>query len=326
MNNPDELLVRTVLLLEAQSILDAVPTVAPQIVDAAKALVLTTGTVVCSGVGKSGFVANKFSSVLRSVGIPSLFLQATEALHGDLGFLRPNDSLVLVSKSARTSELQILHQRAKELGCKTIGVFSSRTAPLSAEVDYFINAHTDSEADQLGLLPTASSTLALASLDALASQMASLTGYTEQIFARNHPGGSLGRETSISVSDTMVQVDLVGRVSPTEDLSQAAAQLTKYPHGLVLVEEARGGEVLGVLTDGDLRRAIQVPGFSSSSLVRDFMTTTPLFVEAHDSIRIARDKLESHNPLPVFVAPVLRCGEVVGLITLHLISQIGTKR
>lgn len=292
------------------------------IAEAAELVLQCAGIVVCVGVGKSGFVAAKAASSLRSIGIRSVFLNGSEALHGDLGILSREDLIVLVSKSGLTDEIRLFQKTAATLGCKTIALLTEDRGNLQSEVDLVIPVKIEAELDHLGILPTNSSLLSMACLDALVATVANEMGLEEKSFARNHPSGAIGEDTSLTVSDVMIHESRVGKALESDTILAAAKLLTEFPTGVLIVTQ-RHSQVEGIITDGDLRRALTQPDFSILSKIGQHMTKSPLVIGANDSLRLAREKLTSRNPTPVSVAPVMNDLKLVGVVSLQLLDKRG---
>ena len=278
-----------------------------------------SGVIICSGVGKSAFVAAKFSSSLRSIGVRSSFIHGSDAMHGDLGFLNPEDIVLIVSKSGRTEELRTIHRTAMQIGCKTISVLGEDESFLASASTVFVHASAPKEADKLGVLPTNSSLAAQACLDLLAAEIADGSSITESVFSKNHPGGSLGLSTQRLVTDNMISKKQVGKAPVGSEMRRIASILTEFPVGIAIITD-HDDHPIGIITDGDVRRALLNPGFNSDLPVDIFMNTKPLFLESTDSVRQARAKLIERSPSPVFVAPIRKEGEIIGITNIHLLS------
>lgn len=276
----------------------------------------TSGVVVVTGIGKSGHVGAKFASSLRSISVRSIFLHPSEAQHGDMGFLAPRDLLLTVTSSGETEELVPVIEQAKSLGVATAAVLSRKHSRISNLVTHKVVAEFERELDPLALLPTSSSTTSLIALDLILCLVASKLDYSEPKFAINHPGGNLGFSTTRNVESVMAHLDNCGIVGQGQNFAEVADVMTNYPHGLVVVLDHEG-EFLGVVTDGDLRRAMLEPNFSPDDTIANVVTKSPLSVESSDSVHYARLKLESHRPMPVGVAPVFRLGKLAGIVNLH---------
>ena len=290
----------------------------------ASAISECNGVIVCAGVGKSAFIANKFAATLRSIGVRAVFISGLEAMHGDLGILRPNDELVMVSNSGETEELISLAAEAKKKGCRVTVLVGNEESQLAREADEVIGFESAKELDYLKILPTASTSITLSILDTIACEVAELVGYSEKTFASNHPGGLLGHVHGTRVSEVMHQLTEVGSVDEGASLQDASIQLTKFPLGILWVTDK--GSFAGVLTDGDVRRALAASENPISDKVRQHLSLNPVTLEANDTVNTAKNKLAS-GPFgrPISAAPVLSRGEIVGVVTQNSLEYYRKK-
>jgi arabinose-5-phosphate isomerase len=213
------------------------------------------GKIVVTGMGKSGHIANKIASTLASTGTPAFFVHPAEALHGDLGMITPADVVIALSNSGETSELLTILPLIKRLDVKLIALTGKDESTLSRYATVTLDVSVPAEACPLNLAPTASTTAALAMGDALAIAVLEARGFTEEDFARSHPGGSLGRRLLLHVEDVMRKGDELPRVGPDTLLSEGLLEMSRKGLGMTTIVDA-GDHVLGVFTDGDLRRAL----------------------------------------------------------------------
>lgn len=292
----------------------------PEMEEISRILAAAGGVIVVTGVGKSSYVAAKFSSSLRSVSVRSIFVHPSEAHHGDMGFLAPGDVLVTVSSSGETKEIVPIIHRAKALSLTTIAILNRERSLISSLVDFPVVAKLERELDPLGILPTSSSVTCSVVLDIILCLVATQARYSEMKFASNHPGGSLGVTTTMTVEQVMEKLDSCALVRRGQDVSEVAEVMTKYPHGLAIVLDG-ADKFVGVVTDGDLRRGMLKTNFSPEDRIDNFISFSPVSCEYSESLHSARLKLESHKPLPVGAAPVFREGEVVGIVNLHHLNK-----
>jgi arabinose-5-phosphate isomerase len=272
------------------------------------------GRIILSGIGKSGKIAQKISATLSSTGSPSFYLHPTEALHGDLGMVGTNDALVALSQTGKTEELLTLVRVLREQNIPVIALCGRNESELVRLSQAWLSTHVDQEACPLNLAPTSSTTLALALGDALAVTLMKARGFQANHFARNHPGGSLGRRLHLRVSDLMESGEKIGKISAHATFEQVIEALTTYPLGAVLVTE--GERLVGLITDGDIRRALRKPSFFSLP-VAEIMTRNPITISAD---RLATEALElmENRPSQISVLPVVdSTGQWKGLIRLH---------
>src|SRR6185436_7603474 len=227
-----------------------------QIKRAIELLAGCVGKVVLTGIGKSGFIARKIAATLTSTGTPAVFLHASDALHGDLGILDKSDLVVLVSNSGETDEISAMLPYLKHRSVPLIAIVGNLTSTLAENADVVLDASVDHETCPFNLAPTASTTVALAIGDALALTVMQVKGLTPEDFALNHPAGRLGKRLSLKVSDLMHGGDRNPTVSPATSWLEVVSAITRG--GLGAVNVLSDGELLaGIITDGDLRRAIQ---------------------------------------------------------------------
>lgn len=282
-----------------------------------------TGKVAVAGVGKSGLIARKIAATLCSTGTPAIFLHAADAVHGDLGILHPGDPVILISKSGTTAEVMRLLPTLRQLGCPVIALVGNRESPLAAAADEVLDIVIKSEADPLGLVPTTSTLLTLAMGDALASALMVLREFKPADFAKFHPAGQLGRNLLMTVREAMKPLEKTAIVTPATSLRDTVIAMTTHPHGAACVcDEA--GRLEGVLTDGDLRRALRKHDNFAGLTAGELMTRNPVRAEPDMGLGEAARLMED-RPSQISVLPVVEpeSGKCVGLIRIHDIYQAG---
>lgn len=275
--------------------------------------------IVVTGLGKSGRIGLKISATLSSTGSPSIFLHATEALHGDLGGVQAGDCVLALSHTGNTEELLRLAPALKGLGTRIVGLGGNPRSQLAEACDAWIDASIELEACPHNLAPTSSTTLALAVGDAIAVTLMKLRGFEERDFARNHPGGALGRRLSLRVREIMHQGTALGRIGTDAPIEEILAEATRTGLGGVLVTESgRNGErLVGLITDGDFRRALAKKDRFFNLTAVDLMTQSPVTIGPD---RLAREALElmENRPSQISVLPVVDdVGAPLGLVRLH---------
>ena len=280
------------------------------------------GKVIATGLGKSGIVAGKISATLSSTGTPSIFVHPVDAMHGDLGIIQRGDIGLFLSNSGETAEVLQLLQMFKILGLKTIAIVGKMQSTLARDCDICLDASVESEACPLNLAPTSSTTAAMVLGDALAGCVLTLKGFSTQDFSRLHPSGALGRRLLLRVKDLMHSgEDLPLAVSGTL-MRDALVTLTGKAMGAVVVVSG-SGDLLGIFTDGDLRRAVQHHENLLNVEIDKLMTSNPIVI--HES-RMAAEALSlmENRPSQISVIPVLD-GEnrVVGIIRVHDLVRAG---
>ena len=275
------------------------------------------GKLVVTGLGKSGHVARKIVATLCSTGTPAVFLHAAEASHGDLGIYAPGDPTLMVSKSGTTSELLGLIPFLRETSSPRIGILGNPSSPLAAEMDVVLDASVEREADPENLAPTASTTVALALGHALAIALMRARKFSAEDFARYHPGGQLGRGLRLTVGQALHSRDRVAWARPQDSLKHVVIAMTQHPLGAACVIDA-SGRLIGLITDGDLRRGLQAHDDIRDLSAADVMTATPITIgpEARllDALRLMEDRSSQISVLPV-VDPAT--GSYLGLLRLH---------
>ncbi len=277
-------------------------------------LLACRGRVVVSGIGKSGHIAGKIASTLASTGTPAFFVHPAEASHGDLGMITADDVMIALSNSGESSELLTIVPLARRRGASVIAMTGNPDSTLAREADVHLDAGVSEEACPLGLAPTASTTAALALGDALAVAALEARGFGADDFARSHPGGSLGRKLLTHVSDVMRVGAAIPRVRGEAPVSDALVEISGKGLGMSAVLSANG-TLTGVLTDGDLRRAIGRNVDLRTAVVADIMSRHPRTIGPTRLAVEAVEEMERHriNGLLVVDAD----GTVVGALNMH---------
>ncbi|WP_029133392.1 KpsF/GutQ family sugar-phosphate isomerase [Sedimenticola selenatireducens] len=229
------------------------------------------GRIVVTGMGKSGHIGSKIAATLASTGSPAFFVHPGEASHGDLGMITAKDVVLALSNSGETSELLTILPLIKRLGVPLIAMTGNPQSNLAQQADVHIDVSVAQEACPLNLAPTSSTTATLAMGDALAIALLEARGFTEQDFARSHPGGSLGRRLLLMVSDVMVTGEQIPRVSDRASLKDALLEMTRKGLGMTAIIDEQG-RLAGIYTDGDLRRTLDRPIDIRNCLITDVMT------------------------------------------------------
>lgn len=270
-------------------------------------------SIVVTGIGKSGIIARKIAATLRSTGTPANFLHPTEALHGDLGMIAPGDTVLALSSSGETEELLRLLPTLKRLNAKIVTFCSSPTSTLAQSSDIFLDTSVDSEACPLNLAPTASTTVMLALGDALALEVSRRRGWKPEDFADLHPGGRLGKRLS-RVRDLMHTGDALPSVSPETPMPKVIHEMSHKKLGMTTVLDQ--GSLLGMISDGDLRRLLERDG--SHALERsagDIMNRHPLTIKSSAFASTALALMEERKITSLIVTGSQ--GQVEGVIHLH---------
>jgi arabinose-5-phosphate isomerase len=311
---------RSALALEAAAIQQTADRLGPNLLRAVETILNTGSKLVVTGMGKSGHVGRKIAATLRSTGTPAVFLHAAEAAHGDLGLYVPGDPTLIISKSGSTAELVRLIPMLRRFGSTLIGILGNPASPLGEKVDILLDGRIEHEADPLDLAPTCSSTVALALGDALAVALMKARRFSERDFALTHPAGQLGRNLLLRVEDVMHQNGHVAWVGVDDSLKRVVIEMTQYPLGAAcVVDDAQ--KLLGIITDGDVRRALQEHTDIQQLTAAQIMTRTPVTVLPSASLQEAVSRMEE-RPSQISVLPVVDdAGGCRGLIRLHDIYQ-----
>ncbi len=246
---------REVLRVEAEGILGLVERVGPEFERAVEAILMATGRVILTGIGKSGLIGRKIASTLNSTGTPAIFLHPVEAVHGDLGTVTMGDIILAVSNSGQTSEINAILPILRKMGAKLICFTGVLASPMAKLCDIVIDVGVKREACPLGLAPTASSTAALAMGDALAVALINRRHFEKKDFRRFHPGGTLGERLSVKVREVMITGEGIPMVALGSNTRRAIQEMDSKRLGATLVVD-EGGRLAGIITDGDLRRAL----------------------------------------------------------------------
>jgi arabinose-5-phosphate isomerase len=270
---------RAALRIETQAVAALTVRIGEEFVQACELILSCRGRVVVSGIGKSGHIGSKIAATLASTGTPSFFLHPAEASHGDLGMVTGEDVLLALSNSGTTEELLRIVPLVKRLGARLIAVTGQPASPLARLADVHLDASVEREACALNLAPTASTTACLALGDALAVALLEARGFSEQDFARSHPGGALGRRLLTRVSDLMRQGSALPRVSIDASLGDAILEMTRKRMGMTAIED-HDGALAGIFTDGDLRRVLEQVGSIRGLSIRAVMTGGPVTINA----------------------------------------------
>jgi arabinose-5-phosphate isomerase len=312
---------RRVLLAEARALEEASSRLDGEFDRAIDLLCAQQGKVLLTGIGKSGIVAQKIASTFCSLGQPAVFLHPVEALHGDLGLYSPGDPTVVLSRSGNTGELLRLVSQLRMLKSPVIGILGVPNSALGALMDVVLDASVRAEADLHNLAPTASAVVALGLGDALAIGLMEQRGFTPEDFARFHPSGQLGRNLRLIVSEVMQPLQRVATAAADDPLRKVVIEMTQRSLGAACVLDS-DGRLTGIVTDGDVRRALQSHDDIRGVLAGDVMTARPATVSpaasVHEALRIMEDRPSQIAVLPVVDGDSGRC---VGLVRLHDLYQ-----
>jgi arabinose-5-phosphate isomerase len=311
---------RQTIQLEA----DALQTLAESLDDSpdfqlcVEALAQSKGRLVLTGIGKSAIVAQKIVATLNSTGTPALFLHAADAIHGDLGMIQPDDFVLCISKSGETAEIKVLIPLLKNFGNPLIAMTANRQSSLARMADYLLWTPVDQEADPNNLAPTTSTIAQMALGDALAMALLSLKGFTAEDFAKFHPGGALGKQLYLRVRDLYLLHERP-QVPAGANLQEVILEISSKRLGATAVLDEKG-HLLGIITDGDLRRMLQKQQDFSNVKAADILTPAPKTI-APDALAVdALAMLRAHS---ITQLVVLDKGQYLGIVHLHDLIREG---
>ena len=305
------------ILSESESIAKLTTFLDDNFVNAVQIIFHSKGRLVVTGIGKSAIIAQKIVATLNSTGTPSLFLHASEAIHGDLGMVQPNDVVICISKSGNSPEIKVLVPLLKRFGNKLIAITGNTTSFLGKEADFVLNTYVDSEACPINLAPTNSTTAQLVMGDAIAVCLMEMKNFTAEDFAKYHPGGALGKKLLLRVGD-MLDTTHKPIVTPTSTIKTVIVEISEKRLGVAAVVENE--KVIGIITDGDIRRMLNKTENISGLTAQDIMTKNPKTIKSTELVSDALNILEDFSITQLVVADN---GEYKGIIHLHDILKEG---
>lgn len=310
---------RQTIDIEARALADLTSSIDDAFVASVNLIHEAQGRLVVTGIGKTALVARKIVATLNSTGTPALFLHAADAIHGDIGMVRQHDVILCLSKSGETDEVNMLAALIRQRGNPIIAMVSRPDCSLARQADLVLKTPLSREADPNDLAPTTSTTLQMALGDALATTLLALRGFSPEDFANFHPGGALGKQLYLRVSDLCVHHQ-VPVVSPETPLRETLLEMTSKRLGATAVLDS-DGTLLGIITDGDLRRMLSTSKDPSSATARDIMTSSPKTILISDLAVRALEKLRAHNISQLVVLGP--AGEYRGFVHLHDLVREG---
>lgn len=275
------------------------------------------GRVIITGIGKSAIIANKIVATLNSTGTPSVFMHAADAIHGDLGLILKDDVVVCISKSGNTPEIKVLVQLIKNGPNKLIAITGNKDSFLGQSADYILNAYVEKEACPNNLAPTTSTTAQLVIGDALAVCLLELRGFSSKDFAKYHPGGALGKKLYLRVSD-ISSVNEKPKVNLNTSIKGVIVEISKKMLGVTAVVE--NNKVVGIITDGDLRRMLSNTDNFSNYAAKDIMSASPKCINSDAMAVTAMEVMETHGISQLLVE---ENGNYAGVVHLHDLIKEG---
>ena len=313
---------KEVLKIEAESILSLVDKVDDNFSRAIDMICKSKGRVIVTGIGKSGLVGKKIVATLTSTGTPALFLHPVEGLHGDLGIVTKNDVMLAISNSGETDELNMIISNTEKVGAPLIAFTGNMNSTLARLSNVVIDVGVTREACPFGLTPTSSSTATLAMGDALAVALIKKKNFTEKNFFKFHPGGHLGLRLMAKVRDVLIAGDEIPKVSPGSQALDAIKIIDEKNVGFVLVTD-RENHLIGILTDGDVRRFVKLGINFKEKIVDELMTESPMTISPDKSLA---DTIETMQKKEITtLAVVNEKGQLDGYVHLHdILGRGGT--
>jgi arabinose-5-phosphate isomerase len=308
---------RQTIETESKAILNLVSLVNHEFAEAVRYIFQSNGRVIITGIGKSANIATKIVATLNSTGTPSIFMHAADAIHGDLGTIQENDSVICISKSGNTPEIKVLVPLIKAIGNKLIAITSNKDSFLGQQADYVLNAYVEKEACPNNLAPTSSTTAQLVMGDALAMALLNLRGFSSSDFAKFHPGGSLGKQLYLRVSN-LTQQNKKPQVTPETNIKDVIMEISKNMLGVTAVIQE--GDIVGIITDGDLRRMMSTNDTFKGLTAKDIMSKSPKTID-NNAMAVAAMELMESNGITQIIAQ--ENGVYSGIVHIHDLTKEG---
>ena len=303
---------------EAKAVEKLKPFIDDEFVEILNLVYTSKGRLVITGIGKSAIIGSKIVATLNSTGTPSIFMHAADAIHGDLGIVQPDDVVLCISKSGNTPEIKVLVPLIRRMGNKLVAMVSNVDSYLAQHSDYVIKATVDAEACPNNLAPTSSTTTQLVMGDALAVCLLKMRGFSPEDFAKYHPGGSLGKRLYLTVDDVFDK-NLRPWVNPDETIQNTIINISQNRLGATVVLDAEE-KLMGIITDGDVRRMVEKGGPLGDLRAKDIMSRNPKVVEKGELAVNAFSIMEKNKITSVIV---LDEGKYAGLIHIHDVLREG---
>jgi len=314
--------IANVLDIEIEALQSVRRRLGPEFEEAVQVFAECAGQIIVTGIGKSGIIAKKIAATLRSTGTPAMFLHAGEALHGDVGIVSSKDVVLAVGKSGETGELNSLLRFVKKNGARIISLTSNEDSSMAKLSDIVLNLPVPREACPLNLAPTASTTAALAVGDAIAVTLMKIKNVSAADFARHHPGGQLGRRLLLTVEDVMRKGDENPIILMDRPVKEMLVKITAFRVGAISVVD-RKGELLGLVTDYDIRKALESERDIRSLTISEMMNPAPAVIFSDERALDAFETMKRRDK-PTAVLPVVdRNRRVVGMVHLHDLISAG---
>ncbi len=314
---------KEVIRIEAEAISNLSASINDQFVNAINVISESKGRVVLTGMGKSGLIARKIVATLNSTGTAAIYLHPTDALHGDLGMVRKEDVVVLISKSGNTEEVANLLPMLKRIGVKMIAMCGNENSRLAQECDIFLDISVKEEACPHDLAPTASTTATLAMGDALSVALLQKRNFTIEDFAFLHPGGSLGKRLSLQISEIMIKGERIPIVKEETSLKDVIIEITSKRLGTTCVVDEQG-ILTGIVTDGDLRRLLEKTLDIKNLKAKDVMTKKPKVLKENYLASFALQQMENYKITSLIITD--NENKPSGIVHLHDLINLGLQQ
>lgn len=311
---------KEVIRIEAESIANLIEKIGNDFAKAVEIMYKSKGRVILTGMGKSGLIARKIVATMNSTGTAAIYLHPTDALHGDLGMVRKEDVVIIISKSGMTDELARLFPMFKRLGVKIIAMSGNKDSDLAVESDIFLDISVKEEACPHDLAPTSSTTATLVMGDALSVALLEKRNFTLDDFAFLHPGGSLGKRLSLKIKEIMISGDGVPIVKENAEFKDVIFEMTSKRLGTTSVVDAEG-KLKGIITDGDLRRLLERTTDINGLTAKDVMSKNPKVLQAEYLASFALQQMENYNITTLII--IDEENNPTGIVHLHDLIKLG---
>lgn len=303
--------------IEAKAIANLENFIDSEFAEAVEKIYKAKGRVIVTGIGKSAVIATKIVATLNSTGTPAIFMHAADAIHGDLGTIQKDDVVICISKSGNSPEIKVLVPYIKDFNNLLIGITADKESFLGRESDYVLNSYVEKEACPNNLAPTTSTTAQMVMGDALAICLLKLKGFSRKDFAKYHPGGSLGKKLYLRVSDITVQ-NMKPQVTPNTSVTDAIIEISEKMLGVTAVIE--NDKIIGIITDGDIRRMLKNNTEFKNLTARDIMSPNPKTID-HDSLAVDALEMLEENKISQLLA--LDNQTYAGVVHIHNLIREG---
>ena len=310
---------KRVLDIESSAIADLKSDLGESFINACEICFNCSGKIIVMGLGKSGHIADKIAATFASTGTPAFFIHPSEAIHGDLGMIDSEDVVLVLSNSGETEEIVSLIPVIKNMGIKIIALTGNEESKLSTEADIHVHVLVKEEACPMNLAPTASTSAALAMGDAIAVALLEKRGFTKEDFAKSHPGGSLGKQLLLSVQDIMHTGDEIPTVYETDKLASGLIEMSEKALGMTVVLNQKD-DLVGIFTDGDLRRTLENKIDIQKTSMKEVMTKDPYVINKETLAYNAVAKIQEKKITSLIVAEGKK---VVGALNIHDLFRAG---